>query len=243
MIKTLALVLKKQNLGETDRILTILTPDFGKKRVIAKAIRRPLSHLAGHLDTLMIAQIMLTDEDELPKVTGASLVESFEKIRLDYNLTRRALAVLKLVERVILEDVEQRPIFQLTVEAIARINAGRNWEAIWLVLITSIAKTLGLSITNFECLKCGQKISGSAHLITNDQRFVCLNCIGSELGAIPVEANSIKLQQVLMNKSFNEVEKIRIPKIIAQEVEQIILARLTDWFNRPWQSYAQLSDK
>lgn len=81
MIKTLAIVLKKQNLGETDRILTIFSPSLGKKRVVAKAIRKPLSKLSGHLDTFMVSQIILTEKDELPTITGAELVESFEFLR------------------------------------------------------------------------------------------------------------------------------------------------------------------
>ena len=81
MFKTFAIILKKQNIGETDRILTIMSPTLGKKRVVVRGIRRPLSKLAGHLDTLMLSQIMLTDEPDLPKVTGAYLTESFDNIR------------------------------------------------------------------------------------------------------------------------------------------------------------------
>jgi len=42
-----AIVLKTHDFGEADRILTLLTRHFGKVRVVAKGIRKPLARLAG----------------------------------------------------------------------------------------------------------------------------------------------------------------------------------------------------
>jgi DNA repair protein RecO (recombination protein O) len=134
MIKTLGLILKKQSIGETDRIITILSPSLGKKRVVARAVRKPLSKLSGHLDTFMISQLILTDENELPKVTSAVLVESFESLRASLPLVEQAYAISKITERVILEDVPQQTMFRITVDALSRIDEGVAWPNVWLHL-------------------------------------------------------------------------------------------------------------
>lgn len=177
MIKTLALVLKKQNIGETDRILTIISPTLGKKRVIVRAVRRPLSKLSGHLDTFMLSQIILTDEHDLPKITSALLTESFEKIRDSLVLTKRAFNISKLIERVILEEFPQRPIFQLTIDTLLRINENNPWEATWLYFLSRLTDNLGLGLGSFNCSGCKKPIKSSGSWLVEDRQLVCSECI------------------------------------------------------------------
>ena len=47
-----AIILKRTDLGEADRVLTLFTPNKGKFHAIAKGIRRPISKKAGHLELL-----------------------------------------------------------------------------------------------------------------------------------------------------------------------------------------------
>lgn len=48
-LHTRAIVLRRTNYGETDRILNLLTPE-GKKSVLAKGVRREKSKLAGGIE-------------------------------------------------------------------------------------------------------------------------------------------------------------------------------------------------
>ena len=45
-----AIVLSRFDYGEADRILTLITPDGGKLKAIAKGIRRPTSRIGGSLE-------------------------------------------------------------------------------------------------------------------------------------------------------------------------------------------------
>ena len=54
-----AIVLKRTDIGEADRILTLFTPNRGKMRAVAKGIRRPISKKAGHLELLNRSQLQV----------------------------------------------------------------------------------------------------------------------------------------------------------------------------------------
>ena len=49
---TEAIVLSRFDFGEADRILTLITPAWGKIKVIAKGFRRPTSRIGGSLEPL-----------------------------------------------------------------------------------------------------------------------------------------------------------------------------------------------
>jgi len=242
MLKTLALVLKKQNYGETDRILTVLSPTLGKKRVIARAVRRPLSRLSGHLDTLMLSQLMLTDEDELPKVTAALLEEPFSTVRNSLALTTRAQRLTKLVERVILEDIGQRAVFEVTVEALTRLNQRQSWPTTWLYFLSQLTEALGLGAHNFHCLSCRESISGEALWVFGDRRLVCRRCQPSSLKpGIQLQASSVKLLRLLRQEPYTTVRRVQLPLVVGQTVEEVLLREITEWLNKPWSEYASLA--
>jgi DNA repair protein RecO (recombination protein O) len=238
--KTLGLVLKKQDIGETDRIVTIFSPDLGKKRVIAKAVRRPLSKMAGHLDTFMVTQLMLTDNEDLPRVTSAVLAEPFNGIRATLTQTKRAFNIARIVERVTLEDVSQRAIFQLTLDALARLNHTRPWDATWLYFLSELINELGLGPNDFTCQHCGKKVIGGGIWQFEERRFVCQQCHARASDGIFMEENSVKLLQLLRKSQFMEISKIKIPSQNAEAVEELFLREITQWFNKPWSAYAGL---
>ncbi|MDQ3929945.1 MAG: DNA repair protein RecO, partial [Chloroflexota bacterium] len=59
LYKSEAVVIKRSDLGEADKILTIFTPHFGKLRVVAKGVRKVSSRLAGHVELFTRNQMLL----------------------------------------------------------------------------------------------------------------------------------------------------------------------------------------
>lgn len=237
MLKTSALILKKQNFGETDRILTILTPTLGKKRVIVKAVRKPLSKMAGHLDTMMLTQLILTDSENLPKVTSATLINSYEQIRENLPMLDRAYSITRLVERVVLEDVDERPIFQLTIDSLSNLNDDQNWEMIWLHFIAKLTSRLGLEPTEFLCKICQEDLRNGCQWQTDNHYFVCNTC-PNQLDSINVRANAVKLLKLLGKTPYATVSRLRMDKETAQEVEELYLRLITDWLNKSWRDFS-----
>lgn len=241
MIKTLALILKKQDIGETDRIITVLTPALGKKRIVARGVRKPLSKLAGHLDSLMVTQLMITDHRDLPKVTSAVLVESFENARNSLELLERCYAVGKIVERLAAEDTPQQSLFQATVDAFARINTGRNWLATWLYFLAVLSKQYGVYVSEFTCAACRQPITGEASFDFNDRALFHPEHAPAA-GARRLSLNSLKLLRLLNKEPYEMIAKIRIPITEAAEIEEILLVELIENYgNASWKHYARVA--
>lgn len=190
----------------------------------------------------MLSQLILTDNPDLPRITSAVLAEPFEDIRSSLKLTERAFAISRVVERTIIEDIPQRPIFQLTLDALARLNAGRNWVSTWLYFLNELTDELGLGATDFTCQKCSERITADAYYLFDDRRLICQNCSSDFLDGMKLAANSIKLLQLLRKKPFLTIEKITVPLPNAEQVEELLLREITQWFNKPWGSYSELQN-
>ena len=106
LYRTEAIVLKRIDFGEADRILTLYTPERGKVRAIAKGGRRIASRKSGHVELFTHAALLLAEGRQLDIVTQAETVRPYRRIREDLIRTTYAYHIAELVDRFIEEGLE-----------------------------------------------------------------------------------------------------------------------------------------
>lgn len=99
---TPALLLRKTKLTETSLIVTWLTQDLGRLKTVAKGARNPKSRFAGSLDLFFQCEIRFarSRSGELHQLQEATLLDSFERVRFDYDRTSLAAYFVELIELV-----------------------------------------------------------------------------------------------------------------------------------------------
>ena len=65
LYRTPAVILKRMDLGEADRIVTLYSRDVGKIRAVAKGVRKTTSRSAGHLEPFTLSDVMFAVGREL----------------------------------------------------------------------------------------------------------------------------------------------------------------------------------
>lgn len=97
--RTQAIVLRRTDYGEADRILQLITP-LGKRSAMARGVRKPRSKLAGGVELLAESDVMLrSGKGELMVLSSARMVTFYREILADYDRLQFAYEVLKLVAR------------------------------------------------------------------------------------------------------------------------------------------------
>ncbi len=96
---TSAIILRRINYGEADRILTVITPDYGKVSLLAKGVRKSKSRLAGGLELFSVTTIGYIDgKSDLKTVISTQLVRYYGKIVDNVGITMLAYEFLRLVD-------------------------------------------------------------------------------------------------------------------------------------------------
>lgn len=83
---TQGIVLWEMPLGEADKLLTILTPDWGKLTVRAKGVRRKNSRLAAAAQLLVYSDMKLFSYKDYYTLDEASSLAQFWNIKSDFAL-------------------------------------------------------------------------------------------------------------------------------------------------------------
>jgi DNA repair protein RecO (recombination protein O) len=77
--------LKASPLGEADRLITILTPEYGLLRVVAPGARKPKSSLGGRSGIFVINQLMLARGKSMDRITQAETLHTYRTLALDLS--------------------------------------------------------------------------------------------------------------------------------------------------------------
>jgi DNA repair protein RecO len=97
--RTRAIVLRRTNYGEADRILQLLTPE-GRRGVMARGVRREKSKLAGGIELFAISDVVIGEgKGELGVLTSARLVHFYNHIIQDYDRLQFGYQAIKLIGR------------------------------------------------------------------------------------------------------------------------------------------------
>lgn len=132
-LRTRAIVLRRTNYGEADRILQLITP-HGRRAVMARGVRREKSRLAGGIELFAVSDIVIGQgKGELGILTSARLVQFYRHIMEDYDRMQFAYETLKRVATAsdIVDEPEwyelaQEVLMALDVPSI-ELNLTRTW--------------------------------------------------------------------------------------------------------------------
>lgn len=121
---TEGIVLKRRNLGEADRILTILSKEFGKISIKAPGVRRIPSRRSPHVELLNLSQFTLYKSSKIfmPIVTQAQTLEDFSGVKSNLYKIGYAYYICELTNGLCAENQENREVFLHLKSALSELS-------------------------------------------------------------------------------------------------------------------------
>lgn len=101
---TIGIVLKRHNTGETDRIVTLLTQEFGKLTCVAKGVRTLQSSKRAYLEPGNCIKAFCISTHSLPLMTQARLISDTGTARESLKKVRQLQQFLEIIDRLFVEE-------------------------------------------------------------------------------------------------------------------------------------------
>lgn len=121
-IVTQAIILSRTDYGEADRILTVLTPEHGKLRVLAKGVRKVKSKLAGGIELFSVSTITyIPGRGDIGTLVSTRLVTHYGAIVHDLERTMLGYELIKQLNKAT-EDETEAAYFELLLRSFAALD-------------------------------------------------------------------------------------------------------------------------
>ncbi len=169
-LTTKGIVLSRTNFQEADRILTVITPDHGKLRVIAKGARRPKSKLAGGIELYSVNELtIISNKSEIKTLVSSRLSKHYDQIVTDINRTMLGYEIIKCIHRNT-EDAAETEYFSLTRQVFEGLNdLGLSTDKLELWSKLQLLKLAGHSLNLKTDLEGARLIEQLVYLFDNDR--------------------------------------------------------------------------
>lgn len=107
-----AIVLKRSNFSEADKIMTLFTKERGKVKVLAKGVRRIKSRRASHLELFNYLNVVLHQGKNFDFVTEAKAVEQYSFSKKDLEKTGYLFYLSEVLDQILPEEQAHPDIFE-----------------------------------------------------------------------------------------------------------------------------------
>jgi DNA repair protein RecO (recombination protein O) len=244
-----AIVLKRSDYGEADRLLTLYTPDLGKIRAIAKGARKPSSRKSGHVELFTHSALLLAKGRNLDIVTQADTLDAFLPLREDLERLGFAYYLAELVDQFAEEGdpsarveryappgddgaVENQPLFDLLIRSLKWLGEGTT-EPVLLARFFELHLLMyvGYRPQLFKCVNCGKALEPvDSYFSAEAGGVIDPDCVATKREMIyehardvqPLSLNALKVLRYLQTREWESVRTLRLNADILAEVEVLM---------------------
>ena len=251
--RTEAIVMKRRDYGEADRMLSLYTREFGKLDALAKGARKPQSRKTGHVELFMRTNFMIAEGRNFGIITQAELVEAYPDLREDLIRTTYAAYATELLDKFTADEDKNISLYELLGKGLGWFNQTDNLRLAARYYELRLLSLAGFQPQLFRCVATGEPVE------QEDQYF------SAELGGLlktkarsadyqskGVSSTAVKLLRYLQTRDWPTIQAIQLRPSLHNELENILHDYITyhlernlksvDFLNRLRREAALFSD-
>ncbi len=207
LYKVEGIVLRRRNLGEADRLVTVLSRDRGKLTVVARGARRPRSRLGGRLEPPTRFRALVAEGRSLDVISQVDVLDPNAALRDDLGRMGAAAVVLELADRALADRHPHPDVYRLLVEALDLLHKSDGelaglWFAARLLVLTGHRPAVT------RCAVCGRRIRGGAAWSSTLGGTVDTTCRVRDPHAVAVTPRVVALLAFLLDARGAAVRRL-----------------------------------
>ena len=204
-VTTHALVIRRADYGDYDRMVTLFSPDMGRVEAIARGCRRPRSPLVNAVEPFTSGEYQLYAYRDRFALEQCQISDNCFELRADYDRLRHGVYWLKLLDTAVLPDSPAPELFLMSLKALAHLNYGTlPPELTTFAFEAHFMRLMGLSPRMDVCMVCGKPVSGDARFDADLGGAVC----GQHSSRTPTMSNGAR--RILMKLPRTPFDKFQL---------------------------------
>lgn len=175
-VKINGIVIAENNMGDYDKMLTILTPNYGKISCVAKGARRPQSALLAGTQLFCFGEYMMYKGTNTYHINSCETIEIFYNLRTDLDKLKYAIHINKIIQDITEENENCYKILQLFLNTLYTISeTEKDKDFVLSVFKMRLLCILGFMPRVTKCVSCKEEQNLTKFSI-RDNGFKCEAC-------------------------------------------------------------------
>lgn len=223
-IKTNGIIIQESNMGDYDKMLTMLTPGYGKISCAAKGARRPKSALLAGSQFLCFGDYLLYQGTNTYHINSCETIEMFYKLRMDLDKLKYASHITKIIYDVTNENENSYKILQLFLNTLYMLSEmDENFDLIIAVFKLRLMCILGFT-PNINACKVCKTTEELLYFSFKDSSFKCGACAKVDKSVMQINKTTVDAIRYIVLAPPKKLYSFNVPQETIKELE--IMAKI-----------------
>lgn len=219
-LKTKGIILLENNMGDFDKMVTLLTPS-GKIGCAAKGSRRNNSSLMAGTQYLCFGDYVIYKGNNSYRINSCEPIEVFYNIRMDLDKLKYAAHISKIVNDVTDENQNTYRILQLILNTLYVISeTDKNLDLALSVFRLRLLCIMGFVPQVDKCLACG-KNNNIKYFSIKDNSVKCDECGRADKSAICISPSTYDAIKYVSSVEAKKLFSFDIPEEAIKEIDLV----------------------
>jgi DNA repair protein RecO (recombination protein O) len=236
LYRTNAIVLRSRNFGEADRVLVLLSEEFGKFEAVVKGARRQRSRFVGSTLPFNCIKTLLFTGKSLDTLSQAEIVHSFSKLHEDLTKLAYATFWTELVDGFVPERAEAKGIFRFLLAAFIVLETTLNPERLNLAFEIRLLNYLGYQPQLDHCSGCGEASGIVSGFSAEAGGVVCRSCAHQFRDLIAITISVPGAIHKLAETDLRELDSLDLAKDELQIIQKVLRVFIEARLEKPLKS-------
>jgi len=218
---TTSVILKRINFNDADRIITCITPDFGKVSLLARGVRKSKSKMAGGIELFSINQItFIPGKKEIGTLVSARIQTNFGQVVKDVERAIWAYEMLKITDQHTEENAEPG-YYQILTKTLVSLDNHKidlSIAKVWFYMQFLNLSGHGMNLAS--------DIKSRPLVENTKYQFSVQDGAFFKIGTGQYDSNHIKFLRLCIKNSPNGLNKISYANKLAHDVENLLLQQI-----------------
>lgn len=174
--KLQAFVLSSSDYGESDRIVSLFTLEYGRLKGFARGARNSRKRFGPALEAFARIDLQLNHTEGLSSLRSADIITLYSGIRGALGAIAHALYACELVECLTPEGQPLPRLYRLLATYLERLDSGHGNDIDRRMFEINLLNILGYRPSLEECSRCGSEFGAHGALMQHEGELVCRFC-------------------------------------------------------------------
>jgi DNA repair protein RecO (recombination protein O) len=219
------IIIKRVNVGEADRLVTILSKYQGKFTAIAKGVRKVASRRSPNLELFNYVKAHFATGKNLDVITEVESLATFKNIKENLFKLSFSFHLAEMVNEFLAEGQGGKEVFELLLGVLRDLQEEdpKKVKVILHAFDIKFFDLVGYKPQLHTCVKCGRNVGRDRNFLSAELGgIVDQNCYRGSFFAKPVSQDAIKLLRFLQSEDWPQIKRLSVDDSLNKEVELLL---------------------
>jgi DNA repair protein RecO (recombination protein O) len=235
-------ILRRRDVGESDRIVIVYTREFGKRSFSARGSRKTTSKIAGQIEPFSQVRLLVSRARSVDIISQAESVNAFPSLRLTEKTIATAGLIVELVDAMTPEEQPNKNVSELIVASLTLIDSGHDPGLVLVAFQLGLLRHLGYRPQLGRCSMCGSDLTPENQGFNLESGVVCPGCRRHAPESVAIRADTLKLMRAIDRGDLGVLLGLTLDPTLIAEADSILAAYTQRITGRPSRARDVFSD-